>query len=237
MLKIIKRISRALALIVVYIMCAYGYLNTKGFVFKDGTPVLSNTAHAKMEFSEQVKGNIQLSSTQMRMEGNEKAPLTMYAFSSMACSHCGDFHNYILPKIRRDFIETGKLKYVFIHFPIDAVSMRAAKLSYCLPPEKYEGFISTLYKKKDWFYSGKKEVLNKYAKEYGMTEDEIKKCDDDKKLTSDILLTFDNALKTFSIEGTPSFIIEGKDGKEIIRGSRSYDDFKDYLNKRLSGEK
>ena len=52
MLKIIKRISRALALIVVYIMCAYGYLNAKGFVFKDGTPVLSNTAQAKTEFSE-----------------------------------------------------------------------------------------------------------------------------------------------------------------------------------------
>ncbi len=236
MLKIIKRISRALALIVVYIMCAYGYLNAKGFVFKDGIPVLSNPAHAKAEFSEKVSGDIQLSSSQMRVEGKENAPLTMYAFSSMACSHCGDFHNYVLPKIRRDFIEKGKLKYVFIHFPIDAVSMRAAKLSYCLPPEKYEEFITTLYKKKDWFYSGKKEVLNKYAKEYGMSEEAIKKCDDDKKLTSDILLTFDSALKTFEIEGTPTFIIEGKDGKEIIRGSRNYDDLNNYLNKRLSGE-
>lgn len=237
MLKIIKRISRALALIVVYIMCAYGYLNAKGFVFKDGTPVLSNTAQAKTEFSEKVSGDIQLSSSQMRIEGKEAAPLTMYAFSSMACSHCSDFHNYILPKIRRDFIDTGKLKFVFLHFPIDAVSMRAAKLSYCLPPEKYEEFITTLYKKKDWFYSGKKEALNKYAKEMGMSDAEIQKCDDDKKLTSDILLTFNSALKTFEIEGTPSFIVVGKDGKELIRGSRSYDDFKEYLNKRLSGEK
>ena len=71
----------------------------------------------------------------------------------------------------------------------------------------------------------------------GMSDAEIQKCDDDKKLTSDILLTFDSALKTFEIEGTPSFIVTGKDGKELIRGSRSYDDFKEYFNKRLSGEK
>ena len=237
MLKIIKRISRILALIVVYVMCAYGYLNAKGFVFKDGTPILSNTAQAKEEFSEKVKGEVQLSAMQTRIEGKESAPLTMYAFSSMACSHCSDFHNYILPKIRRDFIETGKMKFVFIHFPIDAVSMRAAKLSYCLPPEKYDAFISALYKKKDWFYSGKKEVLNKYAKEFGMSDDDIKKCDDDKKLTSDILLTFNSALKTFDIDGTPSFIVKGADGEELIRGSRSYDDFKEYLNKRLDGAK
>lgn len=237
MLKIIKRISRALALIVVYVICAYGYLNAKGFIIKDGVPVLTNKAEAKTEFSEKVNGEIQLSSVQERVEGDKNAPLTMYAFSSMACSHCSDFHNYILPKIRRDFIETGKLKYIYVHFPIDAVSMRAAKLSYCLPPEKYEDFISALYKKKDWFYSGKKEALNKYAKEFGMSEADIQKCDDDKKLTSDILMTFNSALKTFEIEGTPSFVITGKDGTDLIRGSRSYDDFKEYLNNRLSGEK
>ncbi len=237
MLKIIKRISRALALVIVYIMCAYSYLSAKGFIIKDGIPVLNNTAQADTEFSEKVSGDVLLSPSQMRVEGKDNAPLTIYAFSSMACSHCSDFHNYILPKIRRDFIETGKLKYIYVHFPIDAVSMRAAKLSYCLPPEKYEGFISALYKKKDWFYSGKKEILNKYAKEFGMSDDDIKKCDDDKKLTSDILMTFNNALRTFNIEGTPSFIIQGKDGEELIKGSRSYDDLRDYLNKRLSGEK
>lgn len=47
MLKIIKRISRLLALVVVYVICAYGYLTAKGFVFTDGVPVLSNHAQPK----------------------------------------------------------------------------------------------------------------------------------------------------------------------------------------------
>lgn len=234
MLKIIKRISRLLALVVVYVICAYGYLTAKGFVFTDGVPVLSNHAQAKEEeFAVKVNGNVKISGAQLRARGVDDAPLMMYAFSSMACSHCSDFHRYILPKLERDFISTGKLRYIFVHFPIDAVSMRAAKLSYCLPADKYDDFISELYKKKDWLLSGKNETLNKYAREFGMTDETIKICDDNKKLTSDILLTFNDAIKTFGIQGTPSFIIEGADGREMVSGSRGYDEFRDYLNSRL----
>lgn len=111
--------------------------------------------------------------------------------------------------------------------------MRAAKLSYCLPADKYDDFISELYKKKDWLLSGKNETLNKYAREFGMTDETVKICDDNKKLTSDILLTFNDAIKTFGIQGTPSFIIEGADGREMVSGSRGYDEFRDYLNSRL----
>lgn len=92
MLKIIKRISRLLALVVVYVICAYGYLTAKGFVFTDGVPVLSNHAQAKEEeFAVKVNGNVKISGAQLRVRGADDAPLTMYAFSSMACSHCSDF--------------------------------------------------------------------------------------------------------------------------------------------------
>lgn len=234
MQKMIKRISRILALLAMYVMCAYGYLTAKGFIFTDGTPVLSNTAQAKEEFSVPVKGDVQIGKKQLRYWGDEKAPLTIYDFSSMACSHCGDFHRFTFPKLERDFIKTGKLRFVFVHFPIDAVSMRAAKLSYCLPPEKYESFISALYKKKDWLFSGKDETLNKYAREQGLTDAEIKACDDDKKLTSDILLTRNSAMETFGISATPSFLVDGADGKELITGTRKYEDLSDYLNNRIN---
>lgn len=233
-MKIIKRISRILALIVVYVMAAYGYLMAKGFIFTDGTPVLSNTARAKEEFAVHVDGDVILGKKQKRVWGDEKALLTIYAFSSMACSHCGDFHKFIYPKLERDFIKTGKARFIFVHFPVDAVSMRAAKLSYCLPQEKYEEFITALYKKRDWFLSGKDETLNGYARKFGMSDADIKACDDDKKLTSDILLTFNSAIKTFGINGTPSFIVEGRRGKELIVGSRSYDDLKEYLDNRIN---
>lgn len=236
-MQIIRRISRIMALIAVYIMCAYMYLTAKGFIFTDKAVILSHPAYAENQaFSKKVSGAIGISEERTRALGNENTPLTMFNYSSLSCAHCRDFHKFTLPKLQRDFIDTGKLRFVYIHFPIEAMSMRAAKLSYCLPKEKFYDFISKLYDKKDWIFSNDEEKLYAYAREFGMSNEDIAACNADKKLTSDILLVKDKGIEDFNITGTPSFIIEGADGQELILGSKSYDDLKEYLNKRLEGE-
>lgn len=237
-LNIVKRISRIMAMLAVYVICAYGYLTAKGFVFDGHTMILSNPAEAKERpFSEKVTGEVGLSAERTRALGAENAPLTIFAYSSMSCAHCRDFHKFTLPKLKRDFIDQGKVRFIFIHFPIEVIAMRAAKLSYCLPNEKFYDFIDELYEKKDWLYSKNEQKLYNHAKEFGMTDADIEACNADKKLTSDILLVKQNAIDNFNILGTPSFIIEGKDGKEMILGTKNYDDFKAYLEKRLEGVK
>lgn len=236
-MQIIRRISRIMAFVAVYIMCAYMYLTAKGFIFKDDTVVLSNTAHAEEQaFSKKVSGEVGISEERIRAIGNANAPLTMFDYSSMSCAHCRDFHKYTLPKLQRDFIDAGKLRFVYIHFPIEAISMRAAKLSYCLPEEKFYDFISKLYDKKDWIFSKDEEKLYTYAREFGMSDKDIEACNADKKLTSDILLVKEKGIENFNITGTPSFIIEGSDGQELILGTKNYDDLKEYLNRRLGEE-
>ncbi|MBR5599096.1 MAG: thioredoxin domain-containing protein [Alphaproteobacteria bacterium] len=236
-MKLINRISKIFALFVVYIFCAYGYLTAKGFVFDKGIPVLSNHAEAKEEFARKITADFILGDSLNREEGDINAPLTMYAFSSMMCSHCEDFHRYIYPKIKKEFIDTGKLRFVFVHLPLDVLSMQAAKLSYCLPKDKYYSFIERLYSKKDWRFAKNDKKLNEYTKEFGFTEDDIKYCKDNKKITSDILLVRDNAITKLGIMGTPSFVVVGKDGKEIINGAKKYSHLKDYIEKRLDENK
>lgn len=234
---VIRRISKILALLVVYSICAGEYLKNKGFVFTENGPVLTRPAYAQADaFSMKINGTVNISTDRLRIMGKADAPLTIYGYSSMTCSHCKDFHQYILPKIERDFIAEGKVRFVFVHFPIDQVAMRAAKISYCLPKEKYYDFISFLYDKRDWQFADTEELLTKYAKDFGLTQTEIDACKENAKLTSDILLTRNQAIEDFGIQGTPSFIVEGKDGGELIVGSRNYDDFKDYLNKRLGAD-
>lgn len=231
---IIRRISKVLAMVIVYVICAYGYLMAKGFVMTESGMILSNQAHAEESaFAQKIEGDVDIGKDRMRAMGESSAPLTMYSYSSMACSHCREFHKFILPKIERDFISTGKLRFIYVHFPIDVRSMKIAKLSYCLPEDKYYDFISELYDKKDWQFSDDDNIFNEYAKKYGMTDADIEKCAQNSKLTSDILLTRNTAIEKFGIKGTPSFIVEGKDGKELIIGSKSADDIKDYLNSRL----
>ena len=237
MLHVIKRISRILASIAVYVICAYGYLTAKGFVYDGKTMILSNTAHAEEQtFSRKVEGDIGILDERIRALGSENAPITIFAYSSMSCAHCRDFHKFTLPKLERDFISEGKVRFVFIHFPIEVIAMRAAKLSYCLPKEKFYDFIDDLYDSRDWLFSKDEKKLYEHAKKFGMSDVDIEKCNADKKLTSDILLVKDKAIENFDIQGTPSFIVDGNGYKELIVGTKKYDDLKAYLEKRLGGE-
>lgn len=233
-MKIIKRLSRILAMLVVYAVFAYAYLVGKGFVFNGDTPILSNTVQAKEEFSKKIEGELTISQDILRIKGEEKAPISIYVYSSMSCSHCGKFHKNILPKIEKDFVLQGKVKVAFVHLPVDVLSMQAAKLSYCLPKEKFDSFIEKLYDKKDWLFSTDDKRLNYYAKDFGMTDEDIQSCKDNKKLTSDILLARDNAIEKFGVSVTPSVLIVTAKEKELITGTPNYDELAKHINAKLS---
>ncbi len=233
-MKIVKRLSRILAIFVVYVVFAYTYFIGKGFVFEGDIPVLSNKVEAKEEFSRKLDGELTISQDILRMKGNKEAPVSIYVYSSMSCSHCGKFHKNILPKIEKDLVATGKVNVSFVHLPVDVLSMQAAKLSYCLPKEKFDSFIEKLYSKKDWLFSSDDKRLNIHAKSFGMTDETIKECKDNKKLTSDILLARDNAVETFGVRVTPSVLIVTPKGKELITGTPKYDELVEFINTKLS---
>lgn len=219
---LIRKISKGVAAVVVYIMCAYGYLTAKGFIYDGKTFILSNHAEA----AENMKFNV--NNERVRALGNENAPLTMYIFSAVTCSHCQDFHNFILPKLNRDFITKGLLRFVYVHFPADATTMRAAKLSYCLPKEKFYDFISDLYDSRDWKFTADVSILNNHAKKFGLTDADILACNEDKKLTSDILLMRDSAASAFHITVTPTIVIENGNSREAMT-AKSYSELKNYI--------
>ena len=235
-MKIINRISKIFAIIVVYIICAYGYLTAKGFIFTGDVPVLSNSAYAESKYPKKIDGQLMLSDAIVRSIGDKNAPIHMYVFSSMTCSHCGEFHKEVYPKLKEEFISKGYLHFVFVHLPTDILSMQAAKLSYCLPEDKFYDFIEELYKRRDWRFAKDDTRLNEYAKKYGFSSDDIEKCRNNKKITSDILLVRENAITKLGIEATPSFIFETSKGKELIVGIDGYSKLKDYLNSKLKEE-
>lgn len=223
---LIRKISKSIAAVVVYIMCAYGYLTTKGFIYDGNQFVLSNNAEAleNVEF--------QISEDEIRGLGNPNAPLTMYIISAVTCSHCRDFHKFILPKLERDFISKGLLRFVYLHFPAEETTMRAAKLSYCLPKDKFYDFIADLYDSRDWQFSRNEAILENHAKKFGMTDEDIKRCKEDKKITSDILRIRENAFKAFHIVATPTIVVKTENSEEVVEFD-GYEKLKEYLTTKL----
>jgi protein-disulfide isomerase len=235
--KSIGWLSKILAFVLVFAMADVFYLTQKGFVWNGSGFVLVKQAEAKAE-PEQPK-NIDTSSfalDSMYVLGEKDAPITIYEFSSLGCTHCADFHLDMLPKLKKDFIDNGKVKVIFSDFPLDRKSLHAATLARCFPEDKYFDFLSFLFKKQmTWGLSFKAEKLFvDYAGLNGMPKEKAVACMKDEKVAAEIMYVRQQAMEKLDIKATPSFLIRSESGDEMIMGVPNYDELAKKLNKRLA---
>src|SRR5262245_60622491 len=72
-----------------------------------------------------------------RSLGKSDAPVVMIEYASATCPHCAQFHRDILPQLRSEYIDTGKLRFIYREFPLDKVAMGASILVRCVPEDKF----------------------------------------------------------------------------------------------------
>ncbi|WP_296325199.1 DciA family protein [Reyranella sp.] len=78
--------------------------------------------------------------------GRPDAPNVLIDYASFTCPHCATFNNAVMPALKRDWIDTGKLKLVHRHFPSDALATRASLLAECAGPEGFFAAVDTLFR-------------------------------------------------------------------------------------------
>lgn len=163
--------------------------------------------------------------------GNADAPVTIIEYASYTCSHCANFHNDVLPQIKKDFIDTGKAKIIFRDFPFEQIGATAAMLSRCVEPSRFEGFNNLLMQQQSSWISGEKPIegLFKLAKLAGLSQDKIDACLNDEKLLDKIVAIRKDAMDTHGFNSTPSFLING----EKVVGSGEYSRFKEIILSKL----
>ncbi len=239
--KFIRNLSTIITSILFYTIALYVYLTYKGFVYGNGTFTLVSPAYAAQtapganNIATPLEAMPALTLTNAESTGAADAPLTMYEFSSLGCGHCADFHLNILPKLDEDFVRPGKLKTVFVHFPLEKKSMQAAMLSRCVPADKRAEFINTVFaKQREWglSYHAEKHFMN-YAADAGLSHAEAETCLKNDVLAQEIIADRQEGINKLKMQGTPSFLISGKDGDEVIYGVPDYDELKSYLQSRL----
>ena len=76
--------------------------------------------------------------------GKPTAPLTIIMYYSLTCPHCHDFHKHQLPKIEKDFIDKGLVRFIFRDFPTDSFAIKAAKIAWCHGTKQYLSFAQKL---------------------------------------------------------------------------------------------
>lgn len=157
-----------------------------------------------------------------RVLGKEDAPVTIIEYASLTCDHCKRFHLEILPRLKEAYIDTGKAKIVYRHFPFEQVGMMAAVLAECVPRVRFFGVIDVLFRSHDnWAHSqDPKAGLGQIGLLAGISRPTFEACLADEKLTTAIAEELRNGQQQHNVNSTPTFVI----GKTVLRGVRSYDE-------------
>lgn len=161
--------------------------------------------------------------------GDPNAPVTMVEYSSLGCPHCADFHANTLPKIKKNYIDTGKVKLIIRDFPLNGPSYAAAMMARCAKPERREKFIEVLFANQETWEMAPdpKAALARIGKLGGMSQAEFDRCTSDKALFKGIQKLQLEAQQKYDVNATPTFIImksTSSDG-EKIEGSQPYEVF------------
>ena len=164
--------------------------------------------------------------------GNNQAPVKIKIFSSLTCPHCASFHMKVVPKIKREYIDSGKVQIIFIDFPLDQAAFNASKLLHCSDKKKQLEFLDTAYKNQNKWTSGQNlsevnENLKRMVQALGISSKEFDKCLNDETIADKILNDRIDGDKKYSINSTPTIIINEKK----FEGSVSFKNIKKKIEK------
>lgn len=168
-------------------------------------------------------------------KGDPKAPLTMVEFSDYDCPFCRRFAIQVMPRLQKEYIDTGKLRYVFRDFPLTRIHPRAKGkhvAAHCSGEQgKYWEMHDVLFLKSK---VRSPDQINGHAKALGLDQAKFSECVKSKRYDAHIATDLADGQKA-GVRGTPTFFIgPTADGNTItgraVRGAQPYAAFKRTLD-------
>jgi protein-disulfide isomerase len=157
--------------------------------------------------------------------GTANATVTITEFASMTCPHCAAFNEQVFPKIKAQYIDTGKVRWIFREFPLDIKAAAGSMLSRCIAngdAQKYFAVTDMLFRSQaDWVTKNTAETLGRIGKQAGLTQQQVEACLKDQALLDKIAADQKYASEVLKIDSTPTFFING----EKIKGEASFEEF------------
>ena len=157
--------------------------------------------------------------------GPADAKVVIAEYASMTCPHCAAFNAQVFPKLKAEYIDTGKIRYVFREFPLDIKAAAGSMLSRCIAkddPAKYFAVTDLLFRSQnDWVVKNTTETLMRIGKQAGLSQEAIEACLKDQGLLDKIAADQKYAAEVLKVDSTPTFFING----EKIKGEASIQEF------------
>jgi protein-disulfide isomerase len=147
-----------------------------------------------------------------RSLGNSGAPVTVIKYFSLSCGNCARFHTQILPRIKQEYVDTGKVRLVFRDYPLDQAGFDAATLAHCAGADRYHGFLQALFHEKESWAHAKEylPILARFGQIGGVSAEQFTACRESKAFTDPILKMAVDGRQTFKVSATPTFFVADK---------------------------
>ncbi len=161
-----------------------------------------------------------------RVPGNAKAKVTLIEYAAFTCPHCAAWNELAFSLLKKNYIDTGKVRYVFRLFARGPQDGMAEKLARCAPREKYFAMADAIFRSQPkWDYEfgvqdGRAQLV-KLGQEMGLKADQINKCMDSTADNARINATGQEAVSRYGLTGTPTFVINGT---ALESGALPYDE-------------
>lgn len=166
-----------------------------------------------------------------KVMGDANAPLTLNEYSSMSCPHCAAFDLETLPLIKKEYIDTGKLKLVYHDFPLNSPAIAAAMVLRCAGNQKYFALMDMLFRAQAQWAASSDPVagIKKVVRFAAISDTDVDECLSNATLLRAIQDAAQKAEKDLGVNSTPTFFLEGTK----IPGALSIADFRSLINNKL----
>jgi len=176
-----------------------------------------------------------------RVLGNPKSKVVLIEYAAPSCPVCANFNAQTFPRLKAQYIDNGKIFYVFRVFPLRADDGLAEKIARCLPEDKYFTFIDLLFKNQPkWDVEfgvtpqGVHDGLVLLGRIAGMSREQVDQCMENKAEDDRINKVSSEGESRYSITGTPTFILNGT---SIGSGNIPFDSLSKLLDTELAKQK
>jgi protein-disulfide isomerase len=143
--------------------------------------------------------------------GPADAPVTVVEYASMSCPHCAHFDVTTFDAFREKYVDTGKVRYIFREFPLNAPAYAVAMVARCAPADRFFDVIHSYFRNQEnWLASQDlRGAILEAAKPFGLTDQTFEAC-----LSNQALFEGLNSVKergaAFGVQATPTFFVNGR---------------------------
>ncbi|WP_170459897.1 DsbA family protein [Ruegeria arenilitoris] len=167
------------------------------------------------------------------VQGAEDAPVEIIEYASYTCPHCANFHQGPYKQLKKEYIDTGKVKFIYREVYFDRYGIWASMVARCGGPEKFFGITDLIYQgQSEWTRAGGPaeivEELRKIGRLAGLSNDRLEACLQDGTKAQTLVAWYQKNAEKDGIQATPSFVVNGKKVD-----NQSYDEFKALIEKEL----